>query len=213
MLGSASACTKTGTVRGPERVTIETPDEPARRPSALDLVLGHLRRYLSIVLVGAPLLLPAALGAAGGGDRPARAAPAQRRHGGALGIVGFIAMWVVVVIAIIGLAIVFGFLGFGRLLGASVFGCCSAAGSSRLFVMVALFFAQAVVGLLGRLALMNAGAGGADVRPLALGVLVVVALTALPIVGGVLGFIVFILGWAPGVGGRGRRERATGDGV
>ena len=117
-----------------------------------------------------------------------------------IGILGFIAVIVLVVLVILvtGLvAVVLGLLGLGSLTAVTVVGgILVAAVAVFLFVLAVVFAAPATVGLaLGRL--LFRGEGGSfpsGLGALALGVLVVVLLAAIPVVGGWLEALVVLLG-------------------
>lgn len=201
-LGSSGAYTRGGTIGGSEDVTLrEARVREAEPPSATDRFLGQVRRYLSIVLVGALLLwlMPRLI-------QPAatrlRERPLTSLGVGALTFAGFFVVILALFIAMVLLAIPLGLLGLGRLVVTMVAGVLLGMGVlAYVFVAILLFVAAAVVGLaLGRLLLQQAGryrdAGWAR-RPyvaLLLGVLIVVVLTALPLVGGILNAIVVLLG-------------------
>jgi hypothetical protein len=189
--------------------------EEAREPSAADRVLRELRRYLSIVLVGALLvwLAPRLIQPAAAWVRER---PLPSLGVGALVFIGFFLLVLGLIIAMILISIPLGVLGFGRLVLTTVLGVLLGTSLlAYLFTVILLFLAAAVVGLaIGRLVLGLTGAGwaGQPYAALLLGVLIVVILTALPLIGGVLNFLVVLVGlgalalviWSrrPGAAGR-----------
>jgi hypothetical protein len=196
-LGSTGAYIKRGVVAGTERVVV---GEPAVRPPPTigERVLDRLRRYVSILAVGALLLwlIPRALR---GVADVVRGRPLPSLGAGVLGIIGFGVIVLAVILLTVLVAIVLGLLGFGLLTGTAVFGGILTEGIlAFLFLLVLAFGAQAAVGLsIGRLLLRQ----GQDARPflldlgaLALGVLVVVVISSIPLVGGVLEFVLVLLG-------------------
>jgi hypothetical protein len=197
VLGSAGDYSKTGTVRGTEDVTLGEP-APAvvEEESARDQVLDQVQRYLGILAVGALLIwlvprlvLPAAA--------RLRERPALSLGVGALGLVGFVPLLLALLLAIVLCAIPLGMLGLGRVVGALVFaGLLGSASLTFLLILVLLFIAATVVGLpLGRLILDALGQPDRGrYAELAVGALVIVALTAIPIVGWPLQLVVTLLG-------------------
>ncbi len=198
VLGSAETYTKTGSVTGTEDVTINVP-QPRQAPvrSAASQLLDQLRRYLGIVVIGALLLwLPPRLVQAGA--TRLRERPLPSLGFGALGFVGFFGALLGLFIAMLTLAVPLGILGLGSLVATVVLGVLlsSAALGFALFLVLA-FVASAVVGLtVGQLALerVNPSSSSSPYPALLLGVLVVVVLTALPVVGGVVSAVVALLG-------------------
>jgi hypothetical protein len=198
VLGSAQAYTKGGTVGGSEQVTLNQPQSrPAPTPTISSRLLGEVQRYLGIILVGVLLLWLA----------PRLLQPVATRllerplpslGVGALSFVGFFALIVALLIAMVLVAIPLGALGLGRVVVALVLGVFLGTGVlSYLFMLVLLFVAAAVVGLtIGRLVLAGVKVPWAQgpYVALMLGVFVVVALTAIPILGGVLNAIVVLFG-------------------
>jgi hypothetical protein len=116
---------------------------------------------------------------------------------GVIGFVGVIVALVLVVVATVLVAILLGLLGLGSLTGVTVFGgLLLAAVIVFLFVLAVAFAAQATVGLaLGRLLLRGEGRSfPAALGALALGVLVVVVVAAIPVVGGFVEALMVLLG-------------------
>jgi hypothetical protein len=195
VLGSTGDYTKGGSVSGTEQVNVRQP-EAAREPPLADRAVDVLRRYVSVLVIGVLLLwlLPRVLRGA------ADAARRRSLLSFGIGILGFLAVIVLVVLVILVtvlVAVVLGLLGLGSLAGVTVFGgVLVAALVVFLFVLAVVFAAPATVGLaLGRLLFRGEGGSFAGwLGALALGVLVVVLLAAIPVVGGWLEALVVLLG-------------------
>lgn len=193
VLGATGAYERRGTVGGTEEVTITRRAEPAP-PTLADRLLGGLRRYLSLLAVAALLLLlvPRVLN---------RVADTMRRRPlaslgvGVLGIVGFALGVLATILVVVLLSIGLGLAGLGDLVGVILFGVFAALlGLGFLFFLTLAFGAQAGIGLfLGGLA---TGTEPAIRRwaALALGLLVVVVVSSIPIVGGLLSFVIAVFG-------------------
>ena len=196
VLGSAGNYTRGGSIQGSERVNIQQP-EPAREPTLADRVVDALQRYVSILVVGV-LLLWLGSRVLGGAAETARGRPLVSLGVGILGFVGVIVALVLVVLVTVLVAIVLGLLGLGSLAGITAFaGLLVTLLIVFGFVLAVGFVAQATVGLaLGRLLVRGQGRPGflGGLGALALGVLVVVLVAAIPVVGGWLEALVVLLG-------------------
>jgi cytoskeletal protein CcmA (bactofilin family) len=194
VLGGTGSYTRRGTVGGTEKVTVQQREKV--EPTLADRALDGLRRYVSILVIGllmlwlAPRLIRAA-------------AESVRRRAllsfgvGILTIIGFIILLIVVIVVTVLLAIALGLLGLGELAGTIAFaGALAAAIIVFLFLVAVGFGAQATVGLaLGRLVFRGEGRSfGAAFAALALGLLVVVLLSLIPVAGGWLEGLVVLLG-------------------
>jgi hypothetical protein len=151
---------------------------------------------VSLLVVGALLLwlLPRVVRGAAEG---ARRRPLVSFGVGVLGFIGVIVALVLMILATVLVAVVLGLLGLGSLTGLTVFaGILVAAIVVFLFVLALAFAAQATVGLaLGRLLVRGEGRSFlGSLVPLALGVLVVVLVAAIPVVGGWLEALLVLLG-------------------
>jgi cytoskeletal protein CcmA (bactofilin family) len=193
VLGATGNYTRAGSVAGSERVTVQQPEKP---PTMTERALDVLRRYVGILVVGALLLWLAPRLLRSASER-ARRRPLPSFGVGILGVVGGVLLLVLVIVVTILLAIVLGLLGLGPVSGATVFaGILAASIIAFLFFLAVAFGAQVTVGLaLGRL--LFRGDGRSFLRAfaaMALGVLVVVLLSAIPLVGGWLEFLLVLLG-------------------
>jgi len=191
VVGSTDTYRKGGSIAGAEQVT-----EPTESRTAGHRILGLLRRYVSLLAVGALLLwlTPRALRATAD---IVRGRPLPSLGAGLLSIIGAAALVLAVIIATGLVAIVLGLLELGALAGTTVFAGILVIGLIVFgFFVIAAFGAQVAVGLsLGRLPLRaNARSSAREFGVLALGVLVVVLLSAIPLVGGWLEFLFVLLG-------------------
>ena len=192
VLGSAADYSRNGTIGGTENVTIIETDE--RDPTAADRSIGALQRYVSILALAALALLfaPRVLH---GPMRTLRGRPLASLGLGVLALAALLVVVALVILVTTLLAVIFGFLGLGDLVGALIFGVVVALVilSFLLFLAVA-FGAPAIVGM----ALADPVIGTASTArrwwSLIIGLLVVVAVTSLPIVGGWLAFFVVLFG-------------------
>jgi hypothetical protein len=194
VLGSTGNYTRGGSVGGSERVNVGQPEEE-QEPTLADRTLDALRRYVSILVIGVLLwLLPRVIR---GAADAARGRPLVSFGVGILGFIAVIVLLVAVILVTVLVAIALGLLGLGSLTGVTVFGgILVAAIIVFLFVLAVAFAAQATVGLaLGRLLFRGEGRsflGG--LGALALGVLVVVLVAAIPVAGGWLEALLVLLG-------------------
>ena len=218
VLGSTGNYARDGSVGGSERVNIDQP-EAEQEPTLADRTVDALRRFVSLLVVGALLLWLAPRVLRGAADA-ARGRPLASFGVGILGVIGVVVGLVLLVLATVLLAVVLGLLGLGSLTGLTVFGgLLVTAGVVFLLVLAVAFAAQATVGLaLGRLVLPGLdrsflGRLGA----LALGVLVVVLAAAIPLVGGWLEALLALVGLGAllllATPGRRRASSAPGDAV
>jgi cytoskeletal protein CcmA (bactofilin family) len=193
VLGSTGNYTKGGSVAGSERVSVQ---ERAERPTPGDRLLGGLRRYVSVLLVGALLLwlLPRLLRAAA---EAVRGRPLVAFGVGILALLVAVVALVLVIALTVLVAIVLGLLGLGSLTGVTVFAGTLVAAVLVFVLLIAVGFgAQAAVGLaLGGLVLRgDLRSLGRAFAALALGLLVVVLVSSIPVVGGALHALVVLLG-------------------
>jgi cytoskeletal protein CcmA (bactofilin family) len=195
VLGSATSYTRGGSVGAGERVNLRQP-EGEREPTLADRILDALRRYVSILAIGvlALWLLPRVLR---GAADTARGRPLVSFGVGILGFIGVVVALVLLILVTVLVAIVLGLLGLGSLTGVTVFGGLLVAALAVFLLFLAVTFAApATVGLaLGRLLLRGDGRSFPSwLGALAIGVLIVVLVAAIPVVGGWLEVLLVLLG-------------------
>lgn len=192
VLGSTGSYDRGGSVGGTERVNIREPEET--RPTLADRLLGALRRFLSLLIVGGLLLLLATR-FMDGSTATLRRRPLQSLGVGAASLVGSILLAIVVVVVAVLLGIVFGLLGLEGLLGILIFATFAFL-VVLIFLLLAIFafVGPAIVALaIGRLVLRG-DSGIARWAALVLGILVVALLSSVPAVGGVISFLIGLIG-------------------
>jgi cytoskeletal protein CcmA (bactofilin family) len=192
VLGSTGNYVRHGTVGGSEDVTISRRGRAA--PSAGDRVLDAIRRFVSLLVIGA-LLLWLAPWSIEGPAATLRRRPWVSLGFGALAIVGAFVAVFAIILAMILLLFLFGLLSLGDLAALTVF--TGVGGLVLLFfllyVVLAFLAPLAVASVIGRL-VFGGDARGQRWGALALGVLVVVVLSSLPVVGGWFGFVIVLFG-------------------
>ena len=203
LLAQTGAYMKAGTIGGTEDVTITArdagpaePGQPGAAPTPTQQIIDAVRHFLVVVLVGALLIWFA--------PRPYAAMktalqqrPLPSAGWGIVAILGFVVFLIVVLIAMILLAIVFGLLGFSDLIGIDILGGIVAIlGASLVFSVVAGYVADALVGvaLAGLVMRGENPSRWRELAVLAAGAAVVVVLSSLPIVGPWVKLIVILLG-------------------
>jgi cytoskeletal protein CcmA (bactofilin family) len=193
VLGSTGNYTRGGSVAGSEQVSVQQREE--QEPTAADRTLGLLRQYVSVLVVGLLLLWLAPRLLRGAADA-VRQRPLASFGIGIVALIGVAVGLVVVLIVTILLTILLALLGLGPLAGATVFaGIVAMAIIAFLLFLTLTFGAPAAVGLgLGRLLFRDGGSFGRAFAALALGVLVVVLVAAIPVVGGWLQLLLVLLG-------------------
>lgn len=206
--GGTSNYERSGTVSGAEDVTIREDEEP----TIAERLVDQLRRYLIIVGFGL-LLLWLAPRVTGAAAAALRERPLPSVGVGLLTIVIVIAILIALLIVTVIFSIIFGLLGFGELVATAIAGALLGGGLlSFVLIVTAAFLALAVVGfVVGRL-LLRPVSPAAAVQPaltLLLGALVIVALTAIPLVGVALNWIAALFGLGALVLALRRRQTAT----
>ncbi|HUH08579.1 MAG TPA: hypothetical protein VML96_12345 [Egibacteraceae bacterium] len=191
VLGQAGDYRESGSVAGAVDVAVSEPPAP---PTVADRAAGAARRYASLLIFGA-LLLVIAPRVLRSGAESLRREPLKDLGLGALGYIAAIAAVLVIAFAMILLAIALGLLQLGGLVVAGlVGGLLTIAVIVFALVVVSAFFAQTLVGLwLGRFAVGDAGWLRAFLA-LAVGALAIVVLTAIPYVGPVVRLLVALFG-------------------
>lgn len=191
VLGSTGNYARRGSVGGTERVNIR---EPPEEPTFGDRLLGGLRRLASVLIVGA-LLLWLAPQFMDGTAESVRRRPLASVGVGALSLVGSAILAIVVLIVTVLVGILFGLLGLGGLFVILLFATVLLlALLAFLLVLILAFVAPGVVGLaIGRL-LLREGSRLRRWAALALGVLLVVVISSIPVVGGWIGSLVAMFG-------------------
>jgi hypothetical protein len=199
ILGSAGQYTRSGNVGGSEQVSINQGRQVVRQ-TATNAVLDAIRQLVVVLIFGLLMLwlFP----------RATRAAEGELRQrtllsfaSGFLACLGYIALLIVGIVLMILLAIVFGVLTLGALAAIEVFATIVALlGISILFWVAVAFLADVVVSLLlGRLLAPRMGMQASasrwqDVWTLAIGAVIIVVVTSLPIIGGLAKFVVVLAG-------------------
>ncbi len=196
VIGSSGNYSRDGSIGGSEEVTSGSPEPEAGPPSIGDRVLGVVRRYLAILVVGALLLwlAPRLLQAPAA---RARTSPLPSLGVGFLGVIGYILGVLAIILVAVLLSIVFGLLGFGSLVATLGSGALLViAVLTFAFALVIAFVGDAIVGLAAGGLLLRSGEGATRVRSLAamaIGLAVVVILTAIPVIGGILELLVVLI--------------------
>lgn len=199
VLGTASEYSRNGTVGGSEQVTIETgggqPSEP--EPSEpIRIARDGLVQFVSVVLLGA-LALIIVPGALRGSESALRRRPLASAGIGIGVLVGYLIQFIAVILAMVLVAIALSAALLESLAGMAVWlGIIDLIVTTFALVVSAAFLADAVVGL--AIARRVTGDWATNRwQELALligGAAVVVALTAIPGIGGVVKLVVIVLG-------------------
>ncbi len=184
--GGAGEYRRTGTVVGPEDVTVGEDDEP---PSVGDRVVGGLYRFVTLFVVGALVLLvlrkPLDAVLTRGSKRPAASLLA-----GLITLAGLVALLVLSIVLGILWSIIFGLMGFGLLVATFwfTFAVLWVVAAFVLFLLV-IYGAPIITGLVGgRLAFPeHADKLVAQLVTLAVMLIAYLVLTALPIFGWLIG--------------------------
>jgi cytoskeletal protein CcmA (bactofilin family) len=179
-----------------EERPVEEDEEAARNPVA-EAMLATLRSFVALVLVGLLLvwLAPEWI------RRRAYTVldrPLASLGWGLLGLVAFLILGVVILLATILLAIVFGLLTLGGLVALIVvLGLLAEAALVLAFWVSTNYLAQIVVSFLAGVLLLEAvgsGRGRGRILPLVVGVILYVLLRAIPVLGALVGLVVVLFG-------------------
>jgi cytoskeletal protein CcmA (bactofilin family) len=198
VVASAGTYTKGGTIGGTEDVTVTGGQgaQPIAERTATQQVLDAVRHFLVVLLAGILLiwLAPRAYAAM---KSALQQRPLPAAGWGIVGLFGYIVLIIVVVILMILLAVVFGLLGFGDLVGIVLLGgIVVILAASLAFAIVTAYVADALVGaaLAGLVVRDRAPSRSRELAMLAVGAAVVVVVTSLPIVGSWIKLVVMVLG-------------------
>ena len=199
----AGTYSKAGTIGGTEDVTLTDragqpvqSGQPGAAPTPTQQVIDAVRHFLVVVLVGASLIwfAPRSYAAM---KSTLQQRPLPAAGWGFVAILGFVVFLLAAFIAMILLGIVFGLLGFSDLVAIEILGGIVAIlGASLAFAVVAGYVADALVGV-ALASLVMRGENPSrwrELAVLALGAAVVVVLSALPVVGPWVKFVVILLG-------------------
>ena len=191
VVGVAGTYSSSGAITGKNEVQVRE-NEPTESTA-----IGGIRQFLVIVVIGGLMLLfvPRVLGAA---DNALRSSPVGSFVGGILACLGYIAFIIVTVLVTLIVAVVFTIILLGPLAALTILGGLLAIGlGSYLFWLAVVFLADVVVALGLAHVVSRPGPNESRWRELlllALGALVVVVITSLPIVGGVAKLLVVLFG-------------------
>ena len=211
LTATAAAYDKTGTVGGTEDVVINagrfpwgtppaatpTPPPPPDQATAVTrTALDGLQHYLIVLLIGGLLiwLAPRAYAATKGAIQRE---PLPAAGWGLLGLLGYIVALLVILLAMVVLAIIFGVVGFDDLVGLDVLaGFVAILGTTLGFVVICAYIADAIVGAAVAGVVMR-GSPMTRTREfglMALGAAVVVVLSLIPVIGPWVKLVVIVLG-------------------
>ncbi len=192
VLGGAGDYRRAGTVGGTEDVAVGQP----AKPRAQDRVVAGVARFVSILAIAALALwlIPKAVQTA-----------TDRATGRPLASLGFGLLGIVAIAVLLGATILVGVLvsiGLGLLqlfpLVGTFWFAFATGWMLLVFVVfvVAMFGAPVVVAITGANLVLRAGepSWGSRFGALALGLVVLVIVTAIPLIGGLIGFLVFLFG-------------------
>lgn len=182
------------------------PGEAPRVPTLVDKSLVRARHLACVLLVGLGSLLVLPRWTSAWAEN-IRTRPLASFLGGIAGMVGFIVFLIAALVIMIVLAVLFGSATLDELVPLVVVGGIVSYGVVIFgFVLFATFLSEALVGLaIGRFAVSQAGLVP-RLLALIVGTLLVVLILSIPYVGGMIGFVVFLLGmggyltWLAGFG-------------
>jgi hypothetical protein len=197
---STGTYTKTGTIGGTEEVRITaaptTPSTPVSEQTPANLVIDAVQHFLVVLIVGAILIwfAPRAYATM---KTAVQKRPLPSAGWGIAALFGFIALLILIMIAIILFAILFGVLGFDDLVGIDILGGIVAMlGVILGFVIVSAYIADAIVGaaVAGLVMRDRATDRTRELGLLAAGAAVVVLASSLPVLGPWVKLVVILLG-------------------
>jgi hypothetical protein len=195
VVGVAGTYSSSGVIVGENNVRVRENEDAGTELETT--ALGGVRQFLIIVVVGGLMLLlvPRVLEAS---DNALRASPVGSFLGGILACLGYIGFIIVTVLVTLILAVVFTIILLGPLAALTVLGGLLAIGlGSYLFWLAVVFLADVVVALGLAHVISRPGPNESRWREmllLAVGAVVVVVITSLPVVGGVAKLLVVLFG-------------------
>ncbi len=189
--GAGGDYDRSGTIGGEERVTLPTPEE---EPTVGDRILDIVFRTISVFVVGALGLLLMRRPLDRVVDR-VRSRPLRCLLVGLLALAALLVGMIAALVLGIVLSILFAFLGLDLLIGTFWFVFITAIiVLAALLYLVGVFGAPIVTALAATEYVVDRDAGlWVRLAALAVGVLAYTALTALPVIGGILIFLAFLL--------------------
>jgi hypothetical protein len=190
VLGAAGAYNRQGTVAGTENVQIREVEEP----TVTDRIVDAVQRFVGLLLVAALFLWLAPRFI----DEPTlmlKQRPWASLGVGVLGLIGYAVLVFLVILVAVLVAIAVGLVGLSDLVGAIIFTAVVTVAVLTLLLFLATIFGAPIwVGMaLGSLA-FRLTSTGRRWAALIIGLIVVVALTALPYAGGWIGLVVVLFG-------------------
>jgi cytoskeletal protein CcmA (bactofilin family) len=195
VVGTAGRYSSSGTIGGEN--SVEVPEDLPPENAAGTAAFNGIRQFLLIVVVGGLMLLfvPRVLRAA---DTTLRTSPVGSFVGGILACLAYLGFVIVAVLATLILAVVFVIILLGPLAAFSILGGILAVGLvSYLFLLAVLYLADVVIALGLAHVVSRPGPDESRWRELlllALGAVVVVVVTSLPVVGGLAKLLVVLFG-------------------
>jgi hypothetical protein len=190
VLGATGAYDRQGTVGGTESVTIRE----VEAPTAADRVLDAIQRFISLLLVAALFMWIAPRFV----NQPTdmlRQRPWTSLGVGVVGLIAFCVLVFLVVLVAVLLSILLALVGLSDLVGAIIFGALvTVAVLVFLFFLIVVFGAPAWVGMAVAGLVVGLESTSRRWAALIIGLVVVVALTSIPIVGGWIGLVVLFFG-------------------
>ncbi|HWB90044.1 MAG TPA: polymer-forming cytoskeletal protein [Acidimicrobiia bacterium] len=192
VLGATGNYDRQGTVAGEENVTIGQDEEEA--PTAGDRILDAVQALIGILVVAALFMWLAPKLAVEPADT-LRQRPLAALGVGFLALIGFGLLIALIFLVAVLVVIVLALVGLSSLLGAVVFASLVAVVLlAFLFFLVAAFGAPAWTGLSIASGMTDSDSSGRRWAALIIGVVLVVAVSSIPIVGGWIGFVVLLFG-------------------
>jgi cytoskeletal protein CcmA (bactofilin family) len=199
LLASTGAYQKSGTVGGTEDVRIATVPAGgaiAAAPTTADMVVNTFQHFLIVLLAGAIMLwlAPRAYAAT---TTAVQRRPLPAAGWGLVGLLGYVVVLILIVLAMVVFGIIFALVGFEDLVGLDVLGGVAAIlGVTTAFVVITGYLADAIVGAaLAGLVMRSASTTRTrEFGILAIGAAVVVVLSAIPVIGPVVKLVVVVLG-------------------